>query len=97
MNPTLAKALVIVGFALMALGAILILFSLILNWIGKRKAKQVLEAFPVAPTIGIEAEDSFINAPGAKIRNQDKSIVSKGSIINIPNSEIEDKRTKDGH
>ena len=46
-------------------------------------------------TIGIEAEGSIVNAPGAKIQNQDISIKSEDSIINIPNVEIDDKRKQD--
>ncbi|MGD0355802.1 MAG: hypothetical protein ABSB31_10290 [Dehalococcoidia bacterium] len=47
------------------------------------------------PTTGIEAENSFINAPRLKTFGLDKSIVSKGSVVNIPDAEIRDERKKD--
>jgi len=43
-------------------------------------------------TIGIDAEESLIDAPGARIKNQDIGIKSRKSIINVPGSEIKDER-----
>lgn len=45
-----------------------------------------------SPVIGIDADESLVNAPGAKIKNQDIGIKSRKSIINIPGSEIRDER-----
>jgi len=47
------------------------------------------------PTIGIDADDSLINAPSAKIINQDIGIKSTKSVINIPDSTIKDERKRD--
>ncbi|MFH1560781.1 MAG: hypothetical protein ABID84_05170 [Chloroflexota bacterium] len=46
-------------------------------------------------TIGIDADESLIIAPRAKIINQDIGIKSKKSIIDIPNSEIRDERQRE--
>jgi hypothetical protein len=46
------------------------------------------------PTVGIDAEGSIINAPKARIRNQDTAIKSRDSVINIPNADITDSRKK---
>ena len=48
--------------------------------------------YPDHRTTGIDAEGSIINAPRAKIRNQDIGIKSKDSKIDMPDSEITDDR-----
>jgi hypothetical protein len=70
------------------------LVSTLIYWLKNRHKKSSGSSQKIQPTIGIDAEESFINAPGAKISNQDISIKSKKSTINIPSSEIKDDRQK---
>lgn len=90
-----ADTFLILAIVLFVIGIGLLLWAfwpLIIKMVFHKNQGTQMDSKSCQPIIGIDAEESFINARGARIKNQDIGVKSKKSIIDMPNSEIRDER-----